>query len=86
MNLEEQMQAQKKLNGKGKAVTFTDVVKVSRKWDDEKHYIWLQICLEEARDGHKKRPTLGVKGYENLIRKFEEQTNIRRTHAHFKNH
>ena len=58
-----------------------DEVKVLANWDDEKHYIWLKICLEEARDGHKKNATLGAKGYENLIRKFEEQTNIRYTRA-----
>ena len=53
MNLEEQMQAQKKHNGKGKAVKDGDEVKVRAKWDDEKHYICLKICLEVARDGHK---------------------------------
>ena len=79
MNPEEQMQAQQKCNGKGKDVNDTDEVKVPAKWDDEKHYIWLQICLEEVRDGHKKSAILGAKGYENPIKTFEEQTNIRYT-------
>ena len=86
MNPEEQMQVQKKHKGKGKAVKDGYEVKVPAKWNDEKHNIWLKICLEEARDGHKKSATLGAKGYENLIRKFEEQTNFRYTRAQFKNH
>ena len=55
-------------------------------WTEQNHVTWLTICLEEIRDGNKKAATLGAQGYTNLMRKFEERTGLRYTHAQFKNH
>ena len=59
---------------------------VKANWTNEKHLIWLHICLDEARNGNKPAATLNAHGYANLISKFEEKTGCVYTRSQFKNH
>ena len=86
MSTEISTQPQKKGKAKEKVIKDSDEINVTAKWDDRKHFIWLNICLEESRVGNKKSATLDSEGYNNLIRKFEERTGCRYTRSQFKNH
>uniref|UniRef100_A0A8R7P6D3 Myb/SANT-like domain-containing protein n=1 Tax=Triticum urartu TaxID=4572 RepID=A0A8R7P6D3_TRIUA len=54
-------------------------------WDPVAHKIFLDICVEEVNANNRSDEHLSPIGYENMIRKFNEQTNRNYVRKQFKN-